>query len=322
MQEDLRRSNTIGDTRGIKYFADTVLRSDAISRDSARQICSFVDGIRINFNGAVAFFEYLGFIEISIDSLKSTENGRTLYSLLPDGFEEALCDACLNKITTDEIIDISALRFNAERGRYYIQRHGFPIAAAVFRNVLLQLGALSEVRDGSGSLEIREYYETIFAKVQKKTKRMMSLNMLKKQMELQERQGEAAEEYVVSYEKARLLATTYSEKIKRISGIDVSAGYDIVSFEEETSVRFDRFIEVKSFVGQPHFYWSKNEVEIASLYGDKYYLYLIDAEKVVESDYSPTIIRNPAKIIIESDGWLMQPTSYLVQPTGQGGSSL
>lgn len=316
MQEDLRRSNTIGDSRGILYFAGIVLKSEQILRDSARQICSFVDGIRINYNGAVAFFEYLGFIEVSIDSLRPTEEGKKLYSLLFDGFEESLCEACLYKLTADGIIDISALRFDAATGRYYIQRHGFPIASAVFRNVLIQLKALTELQDGSGSLEISEHYETIFTKVQKRERRKMSLETLKKQLELQEIQGEAAEVFVVGYEKIRLFSTGLAEKVKRISGIDVSAGYDIVSYEEGTSVQYDRYIEVKSFLGQHHFYWSKNEIEVATLYGDKYYLYLIDAEKSAENGYIPTIIRNPAKVVIESDGWLMQPTSYLVLPTG------
>jgi len=316
MQEDLRRSNTIGDSRGILYFAGIVLKSDQILRNSARQICSFVDGIRINFNGAVAFFEYLGFIEVSFDTLRPTEDGKKLYSLLGDGFEEALCEACLNKVTADGIIDISALHFDAFKGRYYIQRHGFPIVAAVFRNVLIQLMALKELQDGSGSLEISEQYETIFIKIQKSARRKISLETLKKQLELQEIQGETAEVFVVGYEKTRLCSTVLADKVKRISGIDVTAGYDIVSYEDDASVQYDRFIEVKSFLGKPHFYWSKNEIEVATLYGEKYYLYLIDAEKATEVGYIPIIIQNPAKAVIESDSWLMQPTSYLALPTG------
>lgn len=316
MQEELRRSNTIGDSRGILYFASIVLKSEKILRVSARQICSFVEGIRINFNGAVAFFEYLGFIEVSVDSLKPTEDGKKLYSLLVDGFEEALCEACLYKVTADGIIDISALRFNATKGRYYIQRHGFPIATAVFRNVLIQLKALTELQDGAGSLEINEHYESIFTKVQKRERQKLSLESLKKQQELQEIQGEVAEEFVIGYEKARLFSTILADKVKHISGIDVCAGYDIVSYEDDTSVQYDRFIEVKSFLGQPHFYWSKNEIEVATLYGDKYYLYLVDAERFAENGYAPTIIRNPSKTVIESDSWLMQATSYLVLPTG------
>jgi len=317
MQEELRRSNTIGDSKGILYFASTVLKNSEIKRDSARQICSFINDARINFNSAVAFFEYLGLIKASANLLTPTEDGKKLYSLLCDGeFEEALCEACLNKVTTDEIIDITALRFDVVKGKFYIQRHGFPIVAAVFRNVLIQLNALSELRDGSGSLELSERYEAIFAKVQKKAQRRLSLDALKKRLGQQEIQGEAAEKYVVEYEKTRLLNTVLSEKVKRISDIDVSAGYDVVSFETDKSIEYDRFIEVKSFMGQPHFYWSKNEIEVATIYGDKYYLYLINAEKITEHEYAPMIICNPVKVVIESDGWLMQPTSYLVLPTG------
>lgn len=317
MQEELRRSNTIGDSKGIFYFARTVLKNGEIKRDSARQICSFINDIRISFNSAVAFFEYLGFINDSENLLTPTENGKELYSQLDDGgFEEALCEACLNQVTIDEIIDITALRFDVVKGKYYIQRHGFPIAAAVFRNVLIQLNALSELCDGSGSLEISERYEGIFSEAQKRVQRRLSLDALKKQLEQQEIQGEAAEKYVVEYEKARLLNTVLAKNVKRISDIDVSAGYDVVSFETGSSIEYDRFIEVKSFMGKPHFHWSKNEIEVATIYGDKYYLCLVNAEKIAEHEYAPTIIRNPVKTVIESDGWLMQPTSYLVLPAG------
>ncbi|OJU09164.1 MAG: hypothetical protein BGN88_08410 [Clostridiales bacterium 43-6] len=315
MQEELRRINTIGDSQGILHFASTILKGDEIKRESARQICSFVNDMRINFSGAVTFFEYLGFISVSENSLIPTDEGKKLYSLLGGGFEEMLCMACLNKIIADTILDTNALRFDVLKERYHIQKHGFPIAAAVFRNVLIQLHALSERQDGS--LELSEHYESLFAKVRKSTKRKLSLEALKKQMEQQEQQGEAAEEYVLKYETTRLASSPIVQKIKRISDIDVSAGFDIVSFEGEASSEYDRFIEVKSYTGQPHFYWSKNEIEVATLYGDKYYLYLVNADSLNQPDYSPTVIRNPAKSVIESDGWLMQPTSYFVLPAGE-----
>lgn len=315
MQEELIRSNTIGDSRGILYFASTILKDDVIVRDSARKICSFVDGIRIDFNAAVALFEYLELIRTEKNALVPTEEGRALYSFIQSGFEEKLCEKCLSRITIDEVIDIEALRFDVIQGKYYIQRYGFPMAAAVFRNMLIQLNALSERGDSSGSLEISERYETIFAKILKKKKRRMSIEALKKKLEQQEIQGEIAEEYVLKYERKRFSDVTLHVKVKRISGIDVTAGYDIVSFENSTSGEYDKFIEVKSFKGQPHFYWSKNEIEVATLYGDKYYLYMVDMDKIEGIDYIPTVIKNPVMKVIESGDWLMQPTSYLVLPT-------
>ena len=120
----------------------------------------------------------------------------------------------------------------------------------------------------------------------------------------------------MKYEVLRIADKHLSRKVKRISEIDVSAGYDIVSFENSKSFNYDRYIEVKSFSGQPHFYWSKNEIEVAKLYGDRYYLYLVNIEKITKSNYDPTIIRNPVKTVMCSENWLMQPTSYLVLPTG------
>jgi len=314
MQEELRRSNTIGDSKGILFFAGTVLKNGEIKRDSARQICSFSNDIRVNFNSAVAFFEYLGFINVTANSLEPTEAGKKLYSLLGGGFEEMFCEVCLNTVTTNGVIDMTALRFDTVKGCYYIQKHGFPISAAVFRNVLIQLSALSERRDGS--LELSERYEIIFAKVQKTSKRRMSLEALRKQLELQETQGEAAELFALEYERVRLAGALNVSKIKRISDIDVSAGYDIVSFENESSLEYDRFVEVKSYVGQPHFYWSKNEIDIATLLDDKYCIYLVNIEKIGKPNYAPAIILNPSKAVLTSSDWLLQPTSYLVLPTG------
>ena len=315
MQEELRRNNTIGDSQGIIYFAGIVLKSGEIKKSSARQICSFVNDRRINFDSAVAFFEYLGFITSSSNSLIPTEAGKTLYTMLLniEAFEERLCEECLDKIVVNRVVDIDALRFDATKGKYYILKYGFPIAAAIFRNILIQLRALRERPDGS--LELRGCYEALFARVQKKAKRILSLESLKQKLKQQEEQGEAAEVYVVKYEVLRIANDHLSRKVKRISEIDVSAGYDIVSFENSKSLNYDRYIEVKSFSGQPHFYWSKNEIEMAERYGDRYYLYLVNIEKMTHSNYSPMIIQNPVKTIIYSENWLMQPTSYLILPT-------
>jgi hypothetical protein len=118
------------------YFASKVLHDAEIKIDSARQICSLMNDIRVNFNSAVAFFEYLGFIETTLTLLIPTEAGKKLFTALYDGFGYMLSEICLNKVVFDGLVDITALRFDAIKGCYYIQRHGFPFSAALFRNVL------------------------------------------------------------------------------------------------------------------------------------------------------------------------------------------
>ena len=77
----------------------------------------------------------------------------------------------------------------------------------------------------------------------------------------------------------------------------------------------DRFIEVKSYFQKLHFYWSQNEIEKAKLYEDKYFIYLVDMSKVDDPEYEPQIIENPGTNILESDSWILSPTSYKVIPT-------
>jgi len=314
MQGELRRSNSIGDSKGIQHFACTALKNGEIKLEAARQICSFINGIRLNFNSAVAFFEYLGFADVTDTTLTPTDRGVKLHSLLNQGFEEMLCEVCFNKIVEDGIIRLDALRFDTTSGCYYIQKHGFPLDSAVFRNILIQLGALKGQNDGS--FQLTEGYEDLFAKASKIAKRKLSLEALREQLARQSEQGEAAEFFALEYEQIRLVGVPNSRKIKRISDIDVTAGYDIVSFESNDSQGYDRFIEVKSFSGKPQFFWSQNEIETASSLGDKYYIYLVDIEKMTDGNYHPVVIRNPAETVLRSEDWLMQPTAHKVLPTG------
>jgi hypothetical protein len=127
----------------------------------------------------------------------------------------------------------------------------------------------------------------------------------------QNRRGLEAEEFVVRFERNRIPLKAY--KIKRISDFDVSAGYDIVSFADESSGIYDRFIEVKSFIGTPHFYWSENEVDVAKLKGDRYVLCLVEYERMKDPEYEPIFIVNPYEKIFSDNTWLVNTSSYKIQ---------
>ena len=114
---------------------------------------------------------------------------------------------------------------------------------------------------------------------------------LLKQKEEQSQRGLEAEEFVLELERNRLPLKAY--KIKRISDFDVAAGYDIVSYDSNESMKYDRFIEVKCYLGKPHFYWSENECDTARQKGSKYILCLVDYTRIKEPGYTPQYIRNP-----------------------------
>ena len=120
--------------------------------------------------------------------------------------------------------------------------------------------------------------------------------------------GKTAEKIVYKYEKNRLL-TEYSAKpesdlVQIISSIDVGAGYDINSFDEQSSdLHFDRFIEVKGSSGPTlSLYWSYNEIKKAKELGSKYWIYFVPSVDVNSESHNGEIIKipNPAEFILKN----------------------
>lgn len=310
MLEELRRFNTIGDIAGISYFSKQVLGKSRVLKSSIQKLCLLQNDIQLNFGAAVSFFKYLDLIEEKSCYLYPTEKSVDLLST--EDLNRKLCEICLIQIIRDGLLDIEAVHYKKEQKSYVIERSGFSISAALFRNILIQYKVLCE---HNRELLLNPDYEKVLAEYMRKEGSKKTLESLKNQLELQDALGEAAEVFVVEYERKRLSSSNNAALIKRISEIDVTAGYDILSFNNTASADFDRFIEVKSFQGAEHFYWSRNEIEKAKLYEDKYFLYLVDSSKVETPGYEPHIICNPANSIMKSECWIMKPTSYYVTST-------
>ena len=151
----------------------------------------------------------------------------------------------------------------------------------------------------------------MIAKHCKTQHKQLTIENLKNIFEKNEIAGEKAELFVLSFEKTRI-GPPLCEKINRISEIDVSAGYDIVSYDSALSLTQDRFIEVKT-ISKTGFFWSRNEYEIAKLKGNRYFLYLVDLKKINEPDYVPEIIQNPATTIMKNDNWFIEAQSYHIK---------
>jgi hypothetical protein len=145
---------------------------------------------------------------------------------------------------------------------------------------------------------------------------ILSPEALKNKQKAQEEAGLMAELWFLEREKFRLAKHPLLDSINHVSLIDVSLGYDIATFDSARSLSFDRFVEVKSYSGNLSFYISRNELETAKLYGDNYYLVLINRDKIHEDDYAPIEFKNPYPLLMSSDrpDWIdINPESYKVQ---------
>ena len=211
-----------------------------------------------------------------------------------------------------DILTANMFFYDSVQSQYGFKNECFPLKLSSVRNVLLSQGFLCVNRSVTGSyFYVSPEYETLVASHCVKKRKAMSLEQLKKRLENNELAGERAELFALEYEHRRL-GPEGGTKVKRISDIDVSAGYDIVSVNTPDSLKTNRFIEVKA-ISEAGFFWSKNEYEVAKLLATDYYLYLIDLTKICNDNYEPEIINNPAQQITENSLWLIEPQSYHIQ---------
>lgn len=88
--------------------------------------------------------------------------------------------------------------------------------------------------------------------------------------------GRAGEEFVLSFERARLINLGKDQLAERVEHVSITqgdgSGFDIRSFEAEGS---DRFIEVKTtaYGKMTPFFVSRNEVNVSSARGSSFHLY-------------------------------------------------
>lgn len=270
--------------------------------------CALEKNVSIRCDGAVAFLQYLGYVERDEVYVITTEK----FSNLPDN-RDAIINTfikdCIETLAEEGIFDSDATSFDPEKGHLSIKRSAFPLAYAAIRNFMTVAGALE--KETNGEICVSEDYETDFSSQLRIRKDKFTLEQLRQKQEEQNKRGLEAEIFVLKLERVRLPQKAY--KIKRISDFDVSAGYDIVSFSDSDSAVYDRFIEVKCYLGSPHFYWSENEVDVAKRKGERYILCLVDYTRITEEGYEPEYISNPYEVIFNEDKWLVNTASYKVQ---------
>jgi hypothetical protein len=161
----------------------------------------------------------------------------------------------------------------------------------LFCRVLQQLGAITVAGD---YYVLARTFENLFAHVVLRTAKLTQAELLHR-LESQRLRGELAEKTVMKIEQHRLIKLRRPDlaaKVQWLSPDDVSAGYDIQSYEVTER---PRFIEVKSSVGrQVTFEWSSGERATAAEKGDAYYVYFVPFSFTLPALTAPVIlIQNP-----------------------------
>lgn len=310
MQEELRRSNSIGTAEGIEQFITLVFDDQITGIDALYQAFRYHSLAQFNCYLAVLFFKELKLIEVFKDTIALTESGIEIAKLSLEQRKSRISELIFDILLQNKHVNCEHITVDPITGKLKIPTNAFVLDSAIYRNFLYEIGYLSK-KSHYFVLNNKKLQDQVEAEIiveKKKTTQKELLLKLQKQQE----DGAKGEQFVLEYEMRRLL--NHKLLPKRVSDIDVSAGYDILSCHDTSSISYDRYIEVKSYSGTPHFYWSSNEMKTAEVLGEKYYLYLVDLSAIEKNgiDYTPQIIANPAKELC-GDDWLIEPNSYLVK---------
>lgn len=146
----------------------------------------------------------------------------------------------------------------------------------------------------------------------------MSYDELEQKLKIDKEVGDIAEQIVLEHEQNRLKneesAHVESKLVQIISGTDVTAGYDVESFDGQTTdLKFNRHIEVKGSVNYDlSFYWSSGEINKSLEYENEYWIYFVSGIDRKSQSYGGEIIKipNPGYEVLETGKYSSNCTKY------------
>lgn len=313
MLDELKRLNYPGRKEELLYFLQSIVGNKIIWLDDIRVLCIHAPaGYQLRAEYLVAYCACFGWISQNEGISASTE----IRAILSDELQlnRYMVESTLGTLFHNGILTADMFIYDIEKCQVSFRNELLPLSFASIRNVLVsQEFLIIEREDRKTLFWVNPDFEEVLSHFCKKSSNALTLEQLKLRLQANSIAGAKAESFVLEYEKRRISNLYLQSQIKQISEIDVCAGYDIVSFESNASPSYDRFIEVKAISRNLGFFWSKNELEIAKLKGEKYYLYLVDLSKITDNEYNPIIVSNPASTIMSSSEWLIEPESYHIQ---------
>ncbi len=300
----------------LDFFLFNAISSKVQKLESIRKYCLNSRYTMVStFNSIIVFLIWLNLIDL-IDGkyVRRNSNFDKKYSKFESlaYFKDIdFCNLIMKYLKKDHelesIFNVRTLKLDIVSNSYFLHDNLIPNRFRSLLNILIQVGFFSRkqsqlyISDKYRKLIEKDLIPFLINKHQHKLK--LSLDDLKKKIDLNNLHGEAAEHLVLNYELQRLANHPNIQLVKIISEVDVCAGYDIVSFNNLNSCIPDRYIEVKSYSDECTFYISRNEIETAKKYLTNYYLYLVDRNRIDEFDYQPFIIQNPYLNVFCNKKW-------------------
>lgn len=263
-----------------------------------------------HFDETVNFLQELGLIETKENQIVLKPRYKELLNELKEvrrpkeKVKKFIIDYFINRKTPfSEYLNEFLSHFHLRNKQYeFTPRTSQRLKYSGLRNFLIDLEFI--YLDSTGTKYIvAEAYSSTYTEFKQSNK--LSPEEFLKVQQRKDEIGKAAEIQIIKYEKERLSQLTdLVEKIEHTAVRDVSAGYDIKSFDGELNEDGNpirRYIEVKAVSPRDYgFNWTRNEIEKSKYYDQDYYLYLLPVTDKNGFDLKALkIIRDPYSNIYE-----------------------
>ena len=204
---------------------------------------------------------------------------------------------------------LSNFQQNEENELSFVPEYLYNLKSSDLRNFLISLKIIKYTGDKYIVIDKKFYFEFIKTKF---SPQQLNLLLNKKAM-----LGLEAEKLILKHEKNKL--KNYDKKLvpKHIALEDVSAGYDILSYQKENNSFKKIYIEVKAVSSSDFkFHLSNLEFTTSMKYKSSYYIYLlpVDFSNETNFDYDKILkINNIDKNIFNKRSeWFVQNDGYLI----------
>ncbi len=320
MLEELRQYDNLGTPQYFYELFNSLKNQDGVrwkKKDVEQLFFNKNINGRLVFDGCIVIAEHISIIKIDTDNCITLNEKFKDYLFseiqMSDKFIEHLFLALNQDDVFHTIFSSEHLSHDIIYHSTQINNAAFGFKYANFKQLLIDFNVLQihPIKELNKYI-LNSRYKKIFDRIilPEIKKRKIGIEELRKSLEQQQIFGEEAELFVLKYENDRL---DNKEGIDWVAEYSIAEGYDISSFKTKESRVNDLFIEVKSYVGNPYFFWSRNEIDISRIKGDSYYLYLVNRSMVKHEGYEPLKIQNPYKNILNNSEWNKQVEKYKIE---------
>ena len=327
MIKDLRKYHYLGSPNTFLFLFQNILDHKTVCWSESELNKVFynkqIDGQSV-FDGCIKLALEINVLEIKkgcIHLHSSIVKNIEHYEKFVDCFNTFIFESLKNDPIFIEIFKSENLTYDMINKGIQINNSSFGLRYSNFKQLLINFNILQKHPESQfKSFIINPRYKYLFDKtiLPEIRKKEISIEEFQKSMELKQKYGLEAEQFVLDFENKRL---NKKKDINWVAEYIVNAGYDIASYNSEEDAFLNRFIEVKSFDGdKPYFFWSRNELKESKIRKKQYWLYLVNRNKMNDNDYHPTIINNPCEEILKNDDWRKSIENYKVSYIGAANS--